>query len=210
MSSILNRTHTTCGAAAGAWLGVAVAPSPAMALVGTAVAALAAFMPDLDHLDASPVRAWELFRWRCRGLRIFRWTPIPKFTFRVGIGPLVSWILRAISKATTGRAHRGWTHSLLFALILGVGAGLLLCLNWLPILESIYLGGAVTVGVVAALLGDLVTNSGLKHFLWPFKTVVSVPHCLRIGTGGIVELYVVFPAMLVATWAGLALLILGG
>lgn len=182
---MLNRTHTTCGAAAGAWLGVAAAPSSTLALGGVALAALAAFTPDLDHPSARPVKA---------------------------LGP-VGWVLcrtlRAISMATTHVAHRGISHSILFAAILGVGAGLI-CLRWLPVLSSAYLGSAVFVGVVAALLGDLVTNSGLKHLLWPSRAVVSIPRGLRIGTGGIVELYVVFPAMLVATWAGIAVLILGG
>ena len=128
------------------------------------------------------------------------------------LGP-VGWalcrILRAVSMATTRVAHRGLTHSLLFALILGVGATLI-TLRWLPVLGSAYLGGAIFAGVVAALLGDLVTNSGLKHLLWPSRVVVSIPRSLRIGTGGIVELYVVFPLMLVATWAGIGLLLLGG
>lgn len=189
MSPILNRTHTTCGAAAGAWLGVVsqefVGSTPALALGGTALAALAAFTPDLDHPSARPVKALGPVGWAlCR-------------------------VLRAASKATTGREHRGLTHSLLFSLTLGVAA-VLICQRWLPWPESAYLASAVSVGVVAALLGDLVTTSGLKFLLWPCRTIVSIPHCLRIGTGGIVELYVVFPLMLVATWSGVALLVLGG
>ena len=182
---ILNRTHTTCGAAAGAWLGVAVGPEPALALGGVALAALAAFTPDLDHPSARPVKALGPVGW------------------------LLCRILRAVSMATTRVAHRGATHSLLFALTLGVSA-MLIFLSWLPVLESGYLGGTVFVGVVAALLGDLVTNSGLKHLMWPLRVVVSIPRGLRIGTGGIVELYVVFPLMLLATWAGIGLLLLGG
>ena len=185
MSPILNRTHTTCGAAAGAWLGVVAHPEPWLALSGVGLAALVAFTPDLDHPSARPVKALGPIGW------------------------LLCRVLRAISKLTTGREHRGATHSLLFALILGVATALV-SLRWLPVLASVYLGGAVSVGVVAALLGDLVTNSGLKFLLWPLKAVVSIPRGLRIGTGGIVELYVVFPLMLVATWAGIALLVLGG
>jgi inner membrane protein len=185
VSPILNRTHSTCGAAAGAWLGVVVHPESWLALGGVGLAFLAAFTPDLDHPSARPVKALGPVGWAlCR-------------------------ILRAISKAATGLEHRGATHSILFAAILGISASLI-CLRWLPILESAYLGGTVFVGVVAALLGDLVTNSGLKFLLWPFKTVVSIPRGLRIGTGGIVELYVVFPMMLIATWSGVALLVLGG
>jgi inner membrane protein len=186
----MNRTHTTCGAAAGAWLGVASqaivgGPAPWLTLAGTGLAALAAFTPDLDHPSAKPVKA---------------------------LGP-VGWVLcralRAISMATTRVAHRGLTHSLLFALVLG-GAGFLISLRWLPTAASAYVGLAIFTGVVAALLGDLVTNSGLKHLMWPLRTIVSIPRGLRIGTGGIVELYVVFPVMLVATWVGIGLLLVGG
>ena len=164
---------------------MAVDPEPALALGGVALAALAAFTPDLDHPSARPVKALGPVGW------------------------LLCRILRAVSMATTHVAHRGLTHSLLFALTLGV-ATTLISLRWLPMIESVYLGWAVFAGVVAALLGDLVTNSGLKHLLWPLRVVVSIPRGLRIGTGGIVELYVVFPAMLVATWAGIGLLLLGG
>lgn len=186
----MNRTHTTCGAAAGAWLGVVSqeilgAPEPWLALAGTGLAALAAFTPDLDHPSARPVKALGPVGWAlCR-------------------------VLRAVSMATTRVAHRGLTHSLLFALVLG-GASTLISLRWLPTAVSAYLGVAVFAGVVAALLGDLVTNSGLKHLMWPLRTVVSIPRGLRIGTGGIVELYVVFPLMLVATWIGIGLLLVGG
>jgi inner membrane protein len=186
----MNRTHTTCGAAAGAWLGVASqavvgGPAPWLTLAGTGLAALAAFTPDLDHPSAKPVKALG------------------------PIGFVLCRILRAVSMATTRVAHRGITHSLLFALVLG-GAGFLISLRWLPTAASAYFGLAIFTGVVAALLGDLVTNSGLKHLMWPLRTVVSIPRGLRIGTGGIVELYVVFPVMLVATWVGIGLLLLGG
>lgn len=206
---MMNRTHTTCGAAAGAWLGVAVHPEPWLALTGVGLAALAARIPDVDHLDAAPVRAWELFRWRCKGLRVFSWTLIPKLTFRFGIGPLASWLLRAVSHFATGRKHRGLTHSLIFAVGLSLAAGVAVG-QWTSIETAVFVGTSILVGMVAALLGDLVTNSGLKYLLWPSRAVVSVPRGLRIGTGGIVELYVVFPLMLVATWAGIALLVLGG
>lgn len=182
---MLNRTHSLCGVAAGTWLGVAACPEPWLALAGVGAAGLAAFTPDLDHPSARPVKALGPVGWLlCRGLRV-------------------------ASKAATRTEHRGLTHSLLFALLLG-GAALLGCLHWLPLAASAYLGGAVAVGVVAALLGDLVTTAGLKHLMWPLRTVVSVPRSLRIATGGIVEQYVVFPFVLVATWVGLAQLLLGG
>lgn len=182
---MLNRTHSTCGAAAGAWLGVAIRPEPVFALLGVGLATLAAFTPDLDHPSARPVKALGPAGWvACR-------------------------LLRFVSELTTRTTHRGFTHSLLFALLLG-GGTLLGCLRWLPWWPSAYLGLAVAVGVVAALAGDLVTNSGLKHLMWPLKMQVSIPYAWRICTGGIVEIYVVFPLALAATWVGLAQLLLGG
>jgi inner membrane protein len=205
----MNRTHSTCGAAAGAWLAVVAQPSPAYALVGVGVGALAARAPDWDHLDAAPVRAWTLYRWRCKGLRIFGWSLIPKFTFRIGVGPVISWLLRLVSKLTTGVKHRGASHSLLFALLLGLGtfglAGI-----WLPLGLSAYLGLAVATGVVSALLGDLVTRAGLDHLLWPLAVKASIPPRLRIKTGGPAEKFVVFPVMVIEIGFGLAQVILGG
>jgi membrane-bound metal-dependent hydrolase YbcI (DUF457 family) len=185
VTTVLNRTHSTCGAAAGAWLGVAIRPEPVFALLGVGLATLAAFTPDLDHPSARPVKALGPAGW------------------------VVCRLLRFVSEATTHTTHRGFTHSLLFALLLG-GGTMLGCLHWLPWWPSGYLGLAVAVGVVAALAGDLVTNSGLKHLLWPLRTQVSIPYALRICTGGIVEIYVVFPLALVATWVGLAQLLIGG
>lgn len=185
MTTLLNRTHSTCGAAAGAWLGVAIRPEPVFALLGVGLATLAAFTPDLDHPSARPVKALGPAGW------------------------VVCRLLRFVSELTTHTTHRGYTHSLLFAATLGVAA-LLVSLRWLAWAPSLYLGGAVAIGVVAALLGDLVTTAGLKYLLWPSRTVVSVPRGLRIATGGIVELYIVFPLALVATWVGLAQLLIGG
>jgi len=182
---MMNRTHSTCGAAAGAWLAVVAQPSPSYALLGVGVGALAAYTPDLDHPSARPVKKLGLIGWAvCR-------------------------ILRFVSLATTRQAHRGLTHSLLFALILG-GATFLLAGVWLPISLSLYLAAAVATGVVAALLGDLVTNSGLKHVLWPLTTQVSIPRSIRICTGGITEKFVVFPVMVAETGIGLAQVTLGG
>jgi inner membrane protein len=142
VTTVLNRTHSTCGAAAGAWLGVAIRPEPVFALLGVGLATLAAFTPDLDHPLARPVKALGPAGW------------------------VVCRLLRFVSELTTHTTHRGFTHSLLFALLLG-GGTMLGCLHWLPWWPSGYLGLAVAVGVVAALAGDLVTNSGLKHLMWP-------------------------------------------
>lgn len=182
---MLGVTHAASGAAAGAWMAAVATPSAPATLLGVGVGALAAYAPDIDHRSATATRALG------------------------PIGKLLSWVLRNLSKVLTGREHRGFCHSLLFALLLGVGT-LLLAGIWLPLALAAYLAAAVVAGVVAALLGDLVTNSGLQHLMWPLKIKVSIPHRLRICTGGVTERYAVFPVMVVEIGVGLAQATLGG
>ena len=178
-------THAASGAAAGAWLAVVAQPSPAYALVGVGVGALAAAAPDLDHPSGRPAKKLGLLGW------------------------VVCRILRFVSHVLTGTRHRGISHSLLFALLLGLGT-FLLAEIWLPLGLSVYLGLAVATGVVSALLGDLVTRDSLKHLFWPFTVKASFPRRLRIKTGGPAEKFVVFPVMVIEIGFGLAQVILGG
>lgn len=207
---MLNRTHGACGAASGALLGAAAqavaGPMPALAVSGVALGFVGALAPDFDHLDASPVRAWTWTRVTFRGSRLLR---IPRFTWRIGIGPLISWLLRAVSQLLTGRKHRGLTHSLFFAVLLG-GLTALAAGHWLGLAAATYLGVATAAGVVSALLGDLVTPGGLKHLLWPTSVQVEIPKRWRISVGGLVERFVVFPVAFAATGVGLALIVGGG
>lgn len=170
-------THLLSGAAAGAWLAVAFTPAPGVALAGVALGAAAAMTPDLDHPSARAVRRLGF----------------------VGLG--LCWIIRTVSRITTGTEHRGLSHSFAFALALGLGAWALAGLA-LDGSQSLYLGVSVVVGVVAALLGDLVTISGLHHLMWPLGTQVSVPQWMRIRTNGPFEHWVVFPLVALATVAG--------
>lgn len=177
-------SHTLGGAAAGAWLAVAVRPTPTLALVGTAVGALGSMAPDCDHPGARPARALGPVGW------------------------VLTRVLRLISKVLTGTRHRGITHSLLFAVLVGCGVALL-AYRWVPAGPAAYLGAAAVLGVVAALLGDLVTRAGLRHLLWPARVQVSVPRVLRIKTGGRVEKWVVLPVTAGVAAVGLGL-VLGG
>src|ERR1700754_4490464 len=117
------RTHLISGACAGVWLAVPVSPPLGVAIAGVAVAAVAAMTPDLDHLDASPSRSMEFTRVRL-GLRFGRRRLGPSRMLRLGPGPIVSWCLRLVSRLATGRAHRGLTHSLVFAATVGCLTGL--------------------------------------------------------------------------------------
>lgn len=177
-------THTVSGAAAGAWLAVAVQPTPSLAVAGTAVGALGSMGPDLDHVSSRPVRA---------------------------LGP-VGWILtrllRLVSKVLTRRKHRGISHSLLFAILVGcltaLGAH-----HWLLAGPSAYLGVAAFSGVVAALLGDLITKASLEHLFWPLSIKIRVPRGLRIRGGGMAEAVVLCFVSVLGLW-GSYLVLTGG
>jgi membrane-bound metal-dependent hydrolase YbcI (DUF457 family) len=155
-----------------------------LAVAGTAVGALGSMGPDLDHVSSRPVRA---------------------------LGP-VGWILtrllRLVSKVLTGRKHRGISHSLLFAVLVGCLAALG-AHRWLPSESAAYLGIAAFVGVVAALLGDLVTKASLQHLFWPFPITVHVPRWLRIRGGGAAETVVLCCVSTLGLW-GSYLVLAGG
>lgn len=191
------RTHLASGACAGAWLAVAVSPQIGVALGGVAVAAVAAMTPDLDHLDATPSRSMEITRVRLGSRRLGK-----SRVLRLGPGPLISWTLRLLSRLATGKAHRGLTHSLVFAATVGCLTGLVSTLL-VSQSHSVYLGVSAFLGVVAALAGDLVTRASLTHLLWPFETKVTIPKRLRIKTGGPFETWLVFPAVFCLTVFGL-------
>jgi hypothetical protein len=201
---VLNVTHSASGAAAGVWLAVAVDPSPPVAVAGAVLGAWSATWPDFDHLDAKPVRALELTRVRFKGVHVRRpavkllgftlvrghsWTLLKPWVWRIGPGPLLSWCLRALSQATTGRKHRGLTHGF-FSAFLSASVVLLLTLQVLAVGTAVYLAAAVWLGFVAALAGDEITKDSLRHAFWPFDVELRVPRCLRITVGGFAEMVI--------------------
>lgn len=175
----MGRSHLISGAAAGAWLAVALDPTPAVGLAGVVLGMGAAMAPDLDHPSARAVTRLSI------------------------VGLALCHMIRFISRITTGVEHRGLSHSLAFAALLG-------WLTYLPASvaleqsQALYLGVSVSVGVIAALLGDLVTLAGLQFLLWPFGVEVSIPYWMRIKTNGVAERFVVLPLLIVATVAGIA------
>lgn len=179
---MMNTSHLASGTAAAAWLAVAADVSPPIGLIGVGLGGLAALTPDLDHPGARPVRALGLVgRGLCLGLRF-------------------------VSRLTTGIEHRGLTHSLAFALLIGSLTGSLTGLFLGPE-TAVYLGVSAGLGVVAALLGDLVTRASLNFLFWPFTFQIRVPRQLRIRTGGPVETLLVLPAVSAATALGVAQLV---
>jgi membrane-bound metal-dependent hydrolase YbcI (DUF457 family) len=182
---MMQPTHIASGAASGAWLAVAVHPSPPVALVGAALAAAGAATPDLDHTNSSPVRVLGPLGW------------------------LVSRVIRLVSLVMTGRKHRGISHSLAFAVVEGCLVALA-AHHWLPAVLAVYLGASAGLGVVSALLGDLVTEASLQHLFWPFPGTIDVPKRWRMKTGKTVERWVVFPAAAVLAVVGVAQVVAGG
>jgi inner membrane protein len=175
----MHASHMMSGTAAAAWLAVSADAPVAVSLAGVAIGGLTALSPDLDHPGA-------------RGVR---------FLGPVGTG--LCAVIRWLSRLTTGVSHRGLTHSLAWAVGIGCLAGSLAGLILTPE-NAVYLGVSAAAGVVAALLGDLVTIAGLSHLLWPFDARVSIPRSLRIKTGGLVEALLVLPAVSAATALGVA------
>lgn len=175
-------THALTGAAAATWLAVAVSPVPAVALLGVAVGTAAAMTPDLDHPSGRAVRSLWVAGW------------------------LLCRLIRGVSHIATGRRHRGLSHSLAFALFVGVATGAVSGV-WVIPSQAVYLGVSACLGVVVALLGDLVTRTGLDHLLWPSQHRVSIPVWLRITTGGRAETWLVVPVVSVALLCGAGLVL---
>lgn len=165
-------THGASGAAVGLAVGL-LAPSPVVGLACGAVGYVTAYAPDLDHRSATATKVLWVVGWA------------------------LCLVLRAVSLALTGTKHRGITHSLLFALVVGAGAGVVAGL-WLPAGVAALLGLSAFAGVVAALAGDAVTRAGLDHVLWPLEWRLEVPKALRVRTGSWVELVLILPLCVIA------------
>lgn len=162
-------SHAASGVAAGLAVGVH-ASNPLVGLGCGMVGLLASYAPDLDHPESTAVR--------------LLWWP----------GRLLCRLLRAVSQAATGRAHRGLTHSLLFAVVVGIAVGAATGVD--------VFGWAAFAGVCAALVGDAVTRAGLSHLLWPLGLRLRLPRLLAIKTGGRLERWIILPLLTLACMAG--------
>ena len=132
---------------------------------------VASFVPDLDHERAKAVRALGPLGW------------------------LLCRIIRATSRSFGLPAHRGLSHTALFAVAVGVATGATSAV-WLSHLSPYLVAGAAAAGVAAALAGDWVTKQSLPHLWWPLSRTQGPPKWLRITTGRRVEKLVVFPLVL--------------
>lgn len=164
------RVHALSGLAAGLGVGL-LSGNPAVTLFCGGVGAVTAFLPDLDHPKATAVRALGPLGWlTCR-------------------------VIRATSRAMGLPAHRGLSHTALFAVAVGVAAGVTSSV-WLSQHSPFLLGGATAAGVAAALVGDWVTKASLPHLWWPLVSRSGgPPRWLRVRTGKRVENLLIFPVV---------------
>ena len=90
--------------------------------------------------------------------------------------------------------HRGFTHFLLFPILLLLGG-----IYFFPSYkEYIY---AFCFGVFMHQVGDMLTKSGIPSYFFPFSygslkhKAVLLPYPLRLKTGGKVEMFIVLPLL---------------
>ncbi|MEJ8279410.1 metal-dependent hydrolase [Pseudonocardia spirodelae] len=176
----MGRTHALSGAVFGLAVCATVPPPPLLVPVVVAVCALAAFAPDLDYPSSTASRA---------------------------LGPvtgLLCRVIRWLSRLLTGIAHRGLSHSPVFAAAVGLlawwGTGFLL-----PGDTAVWTGVAAGAGCWVGALGDALTTSGNRFAFWPLR--IRWPRALRFRTGGTGEhvvvglLAITGVALVTGTWA---------
>jgi membrane-bound metal-dependent hydrolase YbcI (DUF457 family) len=251
VSGVLGVSHALSGAA----LGLAVVgfvprvvgeqPSVGSVLTFAAVCAGAALLPDLDHPSSMATRRFSVASW------------VASHAVRP-LSRLVYDLTRA--RRDTGRgSHRGLTHTVAGAVLLGLGLNLATERFGTPVIvgtlfvcialaikgldaivpgppslviaagltyaveQSVpggtagtagWLGTAVTLGMLVHSAGDAVTESGAP-LLWPVRIrqrrwyPVGSPRPLRFRTGGTVEALLVAPALTVAVFVLVALVVPG-
>ncbi|MCG5213962.1 metal-dependent hydrolase [Streptosporangium soli] len=145
---------------------MATALTPAEFIAGTLVCAGAAMLPDLDH---------------------------PSATIAQTFGPLTWGLSKAVAWASGG--HRGATHSLVFAILVGIGAHLLAD-NYpigRDILVVLMIGlalRAIGIGIPGKKLASALVNAGLTIGLYAVFRSFDVGYAwlgLAIGVGSLIH-----------------------
>jgi membrane-bound metal-dependent hydrolase YbcI (DUF457 family) len=158
------------------------------------VCSVFALVPDLDH----------------RSARLSRMLP-PLTTL---LCQFLTWTARVMFFATRtekdpqkSNGHRGLTHTIVFALFVGLLLQVLLAATPIPYPSLWALAG--TVGCLAHIAGDCCTEHGCPIF-WPLELGgqrwrrVGIPVWFRFKTGKTVEKMVISPMLVVATSVALA------
>ena len=168
-SPVMARVHAVSGLGAGLATGL-LSGNVAVALLCGGVGLTTSYIPDLDHPKATAVRALGPLGWLlCRGIR-------------------------AMSRTFGLPAHRGISHTVVFAVSIGALVATATAV-WVGQHHWI-MGLAAASGVLAALAGDWVTKSSLPHLWWPFVSRTGgPPRWLRITTGKRVEKLLIFPVL---------------
>lgn len=193
---MMGRTHALSGAAL--WLvGCATVTAvvhpvgAAVVLVGTPVAVLASYTPDLDHPSSTAARSLGVAtRLLATGIAalsaaVYRWTATEE-------------------DRPNGTGHRAITHTAMFCLLLGGLVSAVLALAGLS--GWAWLGLPAGLGALAHLLGDACTKYGVP-LVWPLKVggrrwhSCGLPRAIRIRTDRAVEHYVVIPILFVMLFA---------
>lgn len=169
---MMGRSHLLSGAVTGLAVAALTDPPPALVPLIVAVAAYSALTPDLDHPAAPAARCLGPLSW------------------------VLCWTVRWLSARTTGRAHRGLSHSVLFAAAWALLVG---TTTWatLSAPAALWLTLAAFLGCATHIAGDMLTLSGCQYVLWPSTVQVAVPYMLRFRTGGPAE-QLVFAALVVS------------
>lgn len=158
----MGSTHSLSGAV----VGLAAAELADLPLGGVVTFVVlgwvSALLPDVDHPSAPAARLFGPLSW------------------------VACWAVRWVSVRATGTAHRGLSHSLVFAAGWGVLVGAFASV-WLDPVPALYAGVAAALGCAVHVAGDMVTKTGCRYVLWPAAVQVSVPVMLRIRTGGPAE-----------------------
>lgn len=168
---MMGRSHLLSGAVTGLAVAAATDPPPALVPLLVAVAAYSALTPDLDHPAAPAARCLGPLSW------------------------MLCWTVRWLSAHTTGRAHRGLSHSLVFAAAWAGLVGVTTAAT-LSVPAALWLTAAAFLGCVTHIVGDMLTLSGCQYVLWPSRVQVGIPYRLRFRTGSPRE-QLVFGALVV-------------
>jgi inner membrane protein len=156
---VTGRTHAIIGANV-IWLTkiFGFPPDPVIAAVG----AFAALLPDLDASE-SMIKNMEV--------------TIGSGRNHVGIKPFA---IPALLLSTMFR-HRGWLHSGVAVVVVGV-------VSWLAFARSgLVYPLAITAGYASHLLADACTKSGIQFMLPIHRSVHIMPKPLRFRAGGFID-----------------------
>lgn len=215
---MLGRDHALSGAAAYVTVAPLLLHADGLHLaIGTAIAAGAGVLPDIDHHDSTISRSFgfltEAFSWAVGkvsgghrhgthsivGVAVFAaattcaalWPHPAMHSWRdLPLALLMGLLLAAALRALKAGGH--WAD------LIGLAAAGAACWFKLPAVAAL-LPAAVAIGCIAHIAGDALTHGGCP-LLWPFslREFHLLPRPLRLTTGKLAEHWLVTPALTAA------------